>query len=53
MITHDRIVDLVRAFVADNPGNAIPEIPGHPIFEEPLVAFAAADDPLYRELKRT
>lgn len=47
-----RIIDLIRAFVAADPRNAIPEIPGTVIFEEPLVAFAAADDPLYTALAK-
>jgi epoxyqueuosine reductase len=44
------IIDSIRSFVATDPRNTIPEIPGMVIFEEPLVAFAAAGDPLYREL---
>ncbi len=53
MITRDRIVDLIRAFVAGDHGNAIPESPGLPIFREPLVAFAAADDRLYAALSQS
>jgi epoxyqueuosine reductase len=48
----NRIVDLIRAFVGTDPANAVPEIAGLTIFEEPLVAFAAADDPLYAALGR-
>jgi epoxyqueuosine reductase len=48
----NRIIDLIRTFVAADLRNAVPEMPGAAIFEEPLVAFAAADDPLYQELKR-
>ena len=53
MITRDRVIDIVREFVAADPGNAIPEIAGLSIFEEPLVAFAAADDSLYPALSQS
>jgi epoxyqueuosine reductase len=46
------IIDSIKSFVATDSRNAIPEIPGMVIFEEPLVAFAAAGDPLYDELSR-
>ncbi len=51
-MTENEIVNLVQDFVAADPRNAIPDIPGLTIYEEPLVAFAAADDPLYEELKK-
>ena len=43
---------LIGEFTSTDPRNIIPEIPGLAIFEEPLIAFAAADDPMYRELKQ-
>jgi len=46
----DRIIGLIRDFVAADARNAVPEIPGTVVFEEPLVAFAAAADPLYARL---
>jgi epoxyqueuosine reductase len=45
------ITDVIRAFVASDPRNAVPEIPGLTIFEEPLVAVASAGDQLYGKLK--
>jgi epoxyqueuosine reductase len=46
------ITRLIKDFVAADPRNVIPDIPGLTIYEEPLVAFASADDPLYEELKK-
>jgi epoxyqueuosine reductase len=46
------IRELARTFVAADPRNAIPEVPGLAIYEEPLFAVAAAADPLYGELKK-
>ncbi len=46
------ITRLIKNFVGTDPRNAIPEMPGTAIFEEPLVAFAAADDPIYETLSR-
>ncbi len=45
------IRQLIKDFVATDPRNVIPEIAGLTIFEEPLVAVAAADDPMYDRLK--
>jgi epoxyqueuosine reductase QueG len=45
------ITRLISDFTLTDPRNAIPEMPGMAIFEEPLVAFAAANDPMYEELK--
>ncbi len=43
---------IIESFVATDARNVIPEIPGLAIYEEPLVAFTAADDPMYRDLKK-
>lgn len=48
----NQIRELAEAFVATDPRNGLPEIPGLRIFEEPLFAVAAAGDPLYGELKK-
>jgi epoxyqueuosine reductase len=48
----NRIIETVRSFVASDPRNVIPEIPGLAIYDEPLFGFAAAADPLYGELKK-
>lgn len=45
------IARLIRDFVATDPRNVIPEITGLTIYEEPLVAFASAADPMYARLK--
>ncbi|RNC65092.1 MAG: epoxyqueuosine reductase, partial [Desulfuromonadales bacterium] len=47
----ERVLEEVRSFVAENPGNRFPDGSG-PYFDEPLVGFAAADDPLFTEYKR-
>jgi epoxyqueuosine reductase len=47
----NQIVESIKNFVATDPRNVIPEIPGLRIYEEPLVAVAAARDPLYGKLK--
>ncbi len=49
---NSRIRELITAFVAADSRNAIPAIPGLRIYEEPLVAFAAAGDPMYGQLKK-
>jgi epoxyqueuosine reductase len=46
-----RISNMVKDFVATDPRNALPGIPGLAIYEEPLLAVASAGDPLYGQLK--
>jgi epoxyqueuosine reductase len=43
-----QIIDFVR----DNPGNRLQRIDNTPIFDAPLVGYAAGDDPLFAEYKR-
>lgn len=45
------IEGLVEDFVARSPANRVPELGMLQIFEHPLVAVAAADDPLFSKLK--
>jgi len=46
------IVEQVQAFVVDNPGNRLKDLDGSPLFEEPLVAFAEGEDPLFQDYRR-
>lgn len=46
----ERIVSGMKAFVRESTGNYSPELNG-PYFEEPIVQFAAADDPLFEDYK--
>ena len=46
-----RIVDEVRRFAAESGANRFPD-GGSPYFDEPLVGFAAADDPLFTDYKQ-
>jgi len=41
----------IQRFVAENPGNRFPKGGGR-YFDEPLVGYAAADDPLFADYKR-
>lgn len=41
------IVEAIKGFVAESPGNRFAAIDGSPIFVEPLVGFADGDDPLF------
>ena len=45
------IVDEIRRFVRESPGNQLPGA-GGPCFDEPLVGFAGAADPLFEEYQR-
>lgn len=45
------LVEEIRRFVAEDERNRLPDN-GLPIFEEPLVGFAAADDPLFARYKQ-
>ena len=44
------IRDEIRRFVLESPDNRFPE-GDQPYFDEPLVGFAAADDPLFTQYK--
>jgi epoxyqueuosine reductase QueG len=46
-----KIRDVLSRFVRESPGNCFPDS-GEPYFDEPLVGFAAADDPLFRDYQR-
>ncbi|MFH1087581.1 MAG: epoxyqueuosine reductase [Chloroflexota bacterium] len=41
----------IKAFVSTSPANHMAASPGHPIFDEPLVQFADAEDPIFTEFK--
>jgi len=45
------VVEAIKTFVAESPGNRFAAIDGSPIFVEPLVGFADGDDPLFRQYK--
>jgi epoxyqueuosine reductase len=45
-----KVRDEIRGFADESPGNRRPEN-GGPYFDEPLVGFAAADDPLFARYK--
>ena len=45
------IIQEVQDFVAQNPGNRDSRLDGMPYFEEPLVGFADAQDPLFETFK--
>jgi len=42
---------LIRSFVRNSPENRLRHLDGGPIFEEPLVAYADGDDPLFMQYK--
>ena len=44
------VSDVIRRFVLEDAGNRFPDT-GEPYFNEPLVGFAAADDPLFTAYK--
>jgi ferredoxin len=46
----DELVNLIEAFVGDSPDNRHPDGSG-PLFDSPLVGFAAADDPLFQRYR--
>ena len=47
----ERVIrDEIRRFVLESPDNRFPDI-DRPYFEEPLIGFAAADDPLFRRVQ--
>ncbi len=41
------LVENIQLFCAESPHNRLSQIDGSPIFNEPLVGFAAGDDPLF------
>ena len=45
------IRDEIKRFVLESPDNRFPES-DRPYFEEPVIGFAAADDPLFSEYKK-
>ncbi|MBI2955424.1 MAG: epoxyqueuosine reductase [Chloroflexi bacterium] len=47
----EQIVDAIKGYVAESPGNRFVAIDGSPIFEEPLIGFADGDDPLFQQYK--
>lgn len=47
----DQICNEIRRFVSESPTGRFPES-GEPYFDEPLIGFAAADDPLFTDYKR-
>ncbi|MBU5635263.1 epoxyqueuosine reductase [Geomonas sp. Red69] len=46
----DTLCRMMMRFVREEPGNRFPE-EGSPYFAEPLIGFAAADDPLFAQYK--
>ncbi|MDR3564306.1 MAG: epoxyqueuosine reductase [Negativicutes bacterium] len=44
------LIDEIRRFVAENPANRFPDC-DRPYFDQPLVGFASADDPLFAQYK--
>jgi epoxyqueuosine reductase QueG len=51
-VDRKEITDIIKSFMQQHEGNRIPECDGLRIYDEPLVAFASARDPLYEELRR-
>jgi epoxyqueuosine reductase QueG len=47
----EQICDEIRRFVLESPANRFPDS-GEPYFGEPLIGFAAANDPLFDDYKR-
>jgi len=45
------IREVIRRFVEESPDNRFPEN-GQPFFDEPLIGYAAADNPLFNDYKR-
>ena len=45
------IIQEIKDFVAKNPGNRDARLKGKPFFEDPLVGFADARDPLFETYK--
>jgi epoxyqueuosine reductase len=45
------IIDEIKKFVREDPGNRLERLDGSPIFEEPLIGFVGGSDPIFRQLK--
>jgi epoxyqueuosine reductase QueG len=45
------VAEEIRSFVREDPGNRLEGLDGSPIFEEPLVGYAAGDDAIFAQLK--
>jgi len=45
------IEEFIKTYVAESPENRLSQIDDSPIFEEPLVGFAAGEDPLFQHYK--
>jgi epoxyqueuosine reductase QueG len=45
------VIEEVRNLVRNDPKNRLDRLDGSPIFDEPLVGFAAGDDPIFARLK--
>lgn len=45
------LVEAINGFVAESPFNSLKDIDGSPIMEDPLLGFAAGDDPLFAQYK--
>jgi epoxyqueuosine reductase QueG len=57
---HDALEKTLKGYIEKNTGNYIskeialrPELAGLKIFDDPLLGFASADDPLFSELKKS
>jgi epoxyqueuosine reductase QueG len=48
----ETIKQVIQRFVAESPGNRMSQPDGEPYFEKPLVGFADANDPLFKEYKK-
>ena len=46
------IVEEIRGFVREDPGNRLERLDGSPIFQEPLVGFVSGEDPIFDRLKQ-
>ncbi len=46
------IAEEIRKFVRDDPANRLAQLDGSPIFDTPLVGYAAGDDAIFTQLKR-
>lgn len=42
----------VKEYISLSPNNRLPDFPGEPIWDEPLVGFSDGDDPLFRDYKK-
>ena len=49
--TNGFLESTIRNYVAESPGNRLPDFNNVPIFDEPLIGFAAGDDAIFQEYK--